>query len=196
MRHAALISRFVAPVACFVALVTLAACGGSSPDARYPAREDGCPVKLYPGPAGIPVDDLGNVSVQCPPDAAGRCERLLMNAVCRLGGDVAWGTADNALNASTLVGHAAHSKRATQGPRERGCAVQVYAGTPPIRTENIGPVTALCNEDDSQEVCERELQDQVCLLGGDVLWQVDGPTLVNTSNGRRQQMHGRAAHTK
>jgi hypothetical protein len=159
---------YVAPLACFVALVTVAACGGSSPDARYPAREDGCPVKQYPGPAGIPVDDLGNV----------------------------WGTADNALNASTLVGHAAHSRRATQGPRERGCAVQVYEGTPPIRTENVGPVTALCNEDDSRDACERELEDQVCLLGGDVLWQTDGPTLVNTSNGRRQQMHGRAAHTK
>ena len=182
-------------VACLMVLASLADCGGSAPDARYPARQDGCPVKRYGGPAGVPVDDLGSVSVQCPPDGAATCERQLMNAVCRLGGDVVWGMADNALTASTLVGHAAHSRRAAQGPRDRGCAVQVFEGAPPIRTENLGPVTALCNEDDAREACERELEDQVCLLGGDVLWQTDGPTLVNTGNGRRQQMHGRAAHT-
>jgi hypothetical protein len=63
-------------------------------------------------------------------------------------------------------------------------------------TENIGTVTALCNEDDSREVCTRELADQVCLLGGDVLWQVEGPAREDTANGTKQNMRGRAAHTK
>jgi hypothetical protein len=178
-----------------VALATVA-CGGSTPDARYPAREDGCPVKLYPGQSGIPVDDLGTVQVDCPPDGRGACERALENAVCRRGGDVVWGAGENALNAPTMVGHAAHSKRATQGPRERGCTVQVFPGSPVVPTENIGPVKALCSMDDSRDVCERELEDQACLLGADVLWQVDGPTPENTSNGTKQVMHGRAAHTK
>jgi len=179
-----------------VTAAVLAACGGAATDARYPGRDDGCPVKLYPGPAGIPVDDLGVVKVECPPDGAGKCERLLENAVCQRGGDVAWGTADNAINAPTLTAHAAHSKRATQGPRERGCPLQIYAIQLPMPAENIGPVTVLCNEDDARDVCQRALADQACLLGADILWQVDGPTPESTQNGPRLRMHGRAAHTK
>ncbi len=176
--------------------VALSACGGSAPDPRYPARDDGCAVRSYPGPASIPVDDLGLVTVECAPDARGSCERQLMNAVCRRGGDVVWGLGDNALNSATLVGHAAHSKRATQGPRERGCTVQVFSGAPPMRTENIGSVTALCAPDDSRDVCERELEDQACLLGADVVWQVEGPAPEDTPNGTKQRMRGRAAHTR
>jgi len=106
------------------------------------------------------------------------------------------GTADNAINAPTLVAHAAHSKRVTQGPRERGCALQIYTDSLPMRVENIGPVTSLCKEDDTRDACQRELADQACLLGADILWQVDGPTPESTQNGMRQRMHGRAAHTK
>ncbi len=173
---------------------SLAACGGGAPDARYPAREAGCPVKSMPGQPTIPVDDLGVVRVEC--KSGTPCERQLMDAVCARGGDTAWGMADNALSATVLSAHAAHSRRATQGPRERGCAVQVYDGDPPGKTENVGPVLALCPEDDSREACLRELEDQVCQLGGDILWQVDGPTVIDTQNGTRQRMRGRAAHSK
>jgi hypothetical protein len=177
-------------------LSTLVACGGSAPDARYPARATGCPVKSIPGAATMPVDDLGTVRVECRAGSA-TCERQLLDAVCARGGDVAWGLADNALTATVLVGHAAHTRKATQGPRERGCAVQVFTDSPPgAPPENIGPVIALCSEDDSREVCMRELEDQVCLQGGDLLWQVDGPTVIGTENGMRQRMRGRAAHSK
>ena len=104
--------------------------------------------------------------------------------------------ADNAIGATTLVAHAAHTRRVTQGPRERGCAVQVFTDKPPGSTENIGPVSALCTTEDSRDVCLRELSDQVCLLGGDILWQVDGPAPEDTQNGPRQRMRGRAAHSK
>jgi hypothetical protein len=175
--------------------VALCACAGSAPDpARYPAREPGCAVKAYPGDPRIPVDELGVVHVDC--DDPARCERKLLDEVCRRGGDVAWGTGGNALNAAKLDAHAAHSRRAAQGPRARGCEVQVFTDAPPMRTENVGPVTALCAETDTREACLRELQDQACLLGGDVLWQVDGPTPEATSNGTGQRMRGRAAHTK
>jgi hypothetical protein len=173
----------------------LFACGGGAPDVRYPAREDGCPVRSYPGSPTIPVDDLGPVRVECRA-GSGPCERQLLDAVCERGGDVAWGLGDNALTATVLVGHAAHSRRAVQSPRERGCAVRVIEGGVPEHTENVGPVTALCAEEDSADVCLRELEDQVCLLGGDVLWQVDGPRPEATSNGMRQRMDGRAAHSK
>jgi hypothetical protein len=143
----------------------------------------------------MPVDELGSVEIECS-STGGGCERQLMNAVCRRGGDVVWGTADNALTSAHLVAHAAHSKRATEEGRAAGCAVRVFAEAPPMPTENIGPVTALCAEDDSREACERVLEDQACRLGANVLWAVDGPTPEATSNGPRLRMHGRAAHTK
>jgi hypothetical protein len=178
-------SHLAAPV---VALLFACAGGGAS-DARYPSRERGCPVRMYPAEAKIPVDDLGPVAVDC---GGGSCERKLLDAVCERGGDVAWGMSDNALNAARLVAHAAHSRRATQGPREPGCAVQVFDDAPPMKTENIGPVTAWCDENDPRDVCLRVLEDQVCKLGGDVMWQVDGPS----REGNKQRMNGRAAHTK
>ena len=179
----------------FAAACLLAACGGGAPDVRYPAREAGCPVKSVPGQPTVPVDDLGTVRVECRA-GGGSCERQLLDAVCARGGDTAWGMADNALTATVLVGHAAHTRKANQGPRERGCTVQVFTDAPPTTTENIGPVTALCAEDDSREVCLRELEDQACLQGADIVWQLEGPTPEGTQNGIRQRMRGRAAHSK
>lgn len=181
----------LAPV---LALLGLAACAGGTRDARYPARERGCPVRVFPGAPSMPVDQLGEVTVPCMSNGGGSCERQLLDAVCAEGGDVVWGVGDNALTSSTLTGHAAHSRRAAQGPRERGCDVKVLADS--THTENIGPVAALCAPDDAPEACTRELLDQVCLLGGDAVWQVEGPTPIDTQNGPRQQLRGRAVHTK
>ena len=174
-----------------LALLAGAACGGSAPDARYPARPAGCPVKSFPAEPGASVDDLGVVAVDCVA-AGSACARSVLDAVCARGGDVAWGLGDNALSAVHVTAHAAHTKRVTQGPSARGCPVQVFTDAPSMRTENIGPVVAMCAQDDSKDVCVRELQDQTCLLGGDVVWQVEGPT----PDGNKQRMRGRAAHTK
>ena len=170
-------------------VLLVAACGGAG--ARYPVREPGCPVRTFAGESTIPVDDLGLATVDCAPGGKS-CERQLLDAVCALGGDVAWGVGENALGTMHLTAHAAHSRRAVQEPRERGCAVQFFADAPSTRTENIGPVRAFCAPDDSKETCLRELEDQVCLLGGDVLWQVDGPI----RDGDKQRMNGRAAHMR
>ena len=97
-----------------LALVLLG-CGGGSVDSRYPVRPAGCPVKSLPGSPTLPVDDLGAVRVECRAGGAS-CERQLLDAVCARGGDVAWGTADNALTATTLVAHAA---QATLNSRRR-----------------------------------------------------------------------------
>jgi len=177
--------------ALLIAVAGAVGCAASGGDARYPVREPGCPVRSFPEGPSMPVDELGPVIVDCA-TSGGACERQLLDAVCRRGGDVAWGLAGNALTSTHLSGHAAHSRRVTQGPQERGCPVQVFTGAPSGRTENIGPVTALCAEEDSREVCLRELQDQVCLLGGDVVWQLDGPS----REGNKQRMYGRAAHSK
>jgi hypothetical protein len=174
------------------ALVALLACGGgAAPDARYPGREVGCPVKSYPSEPPAPVDELGVVAIDCSAGGA-TCPRQLLDAVCARGGDVAWGLGDNSLTSAHLVAHAAHTRRATQGPRDRGCPVQVFTEAPTMRTENIGPVVALCDQDDTKDACLRELEDQTCQLGGDVLWQVEGPAV----EGNKQRMSGRAAHTR
>ena len=165
--------------------------GGTATDARYPARETGCPVKSYPSQPPAPVDELGVVAIDCTGNG-GTCGRQLLDAVCARGGDVAWGLGENALTTTHLVAHAAHTRRATQGPSERGCPVQVFPEAPTVKTENIGPVVAICDQDDTRDVCLRELEDQTCQMGGDVLWQVEGPS----PQGNKQRMTGRAAHTK
>jgi hypothetical protein len=172
------------------ASLVAAACS-HAPDARYPERNAGCPVKALPGEPPMPVDDLGSVTVECT-STGGACQRQLMDAVCKLGGDVLWGLGDNTVTSTHPVAHAAHTRRVTQGPRERGCAVQVFQDAPGGHTENIGPVEAICDQNDTEDVCLRELQDQVCLLGGDVLWQVEGPT----PSANKQRMRGRAAHAR
>jgi hypothetical protein len=170
-------------------------CGNGAPDpARYPARSAGCAIRTYPAEAPVAVDDLGVVSSTC--RAGENCERMLLDEACERGADVVWGFAENSLTATRLVAHAAHTARARQGARPRGCDVRVFADAPPMRTENVGPVTAFCAESDSREACLRELQDQVCTLGGDVLWQVEGPAQETSSNGPGQRMRGRAAHTR
>ncbi len=173
------------------ALLVSACSNAGSRDARYPSREPGCPVKSLPGEPTMPVDDLGSVTAECT-SAGGACQRQLLDEVCRRGGDVAWGLADNTLTSVRPVAHAAHTKRVTQGPHERGCAVRVFTDAPTMPTENIGPVTAICDQNDSDDVCLRELEDQVCLQGGDVLWQVEGPS----AEGNRRRMQGRGAHSK
>jgi hypothetical protein len=81
-------------------------------------------------------------------------------------------------------------------PQERGCHVTVFEGLPPFPTANVGNVVAWCLETDSRDTCVRELQDQVCLLGGNVLSQIEGPSPQATSDGTKLRMRGRAAHSK
>lgn len=78
--------------------------------------------------------------------------------------------------------------------RPAGCEVAVIRdGAPPYPTENIGPVSSSCSNLVSAEDCLRELQDQVCKLGGDVVWQVpDKPRAQD----ERISWSGRAAKRK
>ena len=57
--------------------------------------------------------------------------------------------------------------------RTEGCDVKVYPEAPPVVIDNIGPVTATCGLDVSDQDCLRTLQDQACKLGGDVAWGVE-----------------------
>lgn len=78
-------------------------------------------------------------------------------------------------------------------PLPEGCKVQVFKDAPRLETDNIGTVSASCGDTVSDEDCLRTLQDEVCKLGGDVVWGVpDKPTLENG----KKKYSARAAHSK
>lgn len=77
--------------------------------------------------------------------------------------------------------------------REPGCAVALYHGAPQGRTVNIGPVNATCDQDVSDDDCIRTLEDQVCKIGGDIVWGVDDKPRMDIG---KKKFNGRAAHTR
>ncbi len=77
--------------------------------------------------------------------------------------------------------------------RPEGCDVQVFQSAPTMPTENIGPVSAHCDDSTPKDDCMRTLKDQVCKLGGDVVWQVPGEPRHEDN---QWKLSGRAAHTK
>jgi hypothetical protein len=77
--------------------------------------------------------------------------------------------------------------------REPGCTVALYHGAPIGRTVNIGPVNASCDQDVSDTDCLRTLEDQVCKLGGDLVWGVDENPKLDLGH---KKFNGRAAHTR
>jgi hypothetical protein len=78
--------------------------------------------------------------------------------------------------------------------RPAGCDVIVSQVTPTMKTENIGPVSSSCDDQSptSKDDCLRELKDQVCKLGGDVVWGVD-PEPEHVDG--KWKYRGRAVHT-
>lgn len=78
--------------------------------------------------------------------------------------------------------------------RPDGCDVHVFQQSPPMQTDNIGPVSAHCDDHSfTKDDCLRTLKDQVCKLGGDVVWGV--PAAPDDTDGQ-WRYSGRAAHTK
>lgn len=77
-------------------------------------------------------------------------------------------------------------------PRPEGCEVRLFHESPDRPTTNIGPVRAHCGVDVADADCLRTLEDQVCKLGGDVVWGVaDRPQV----DGDKNYWEGRAAHS-
>ena len=79
-------------------------------------------------------------------------------------------------------------------PSAEGCAVAVFPEAPSTPTENIGPVSATCDDFVSDEVCLRTLKDEACKLGGDVVWGVPAASQP-VSGTTKKRFQGRAAHT-
>ena len=173
-----------------VALSIVACAASLAPDPRHPARPLGCGVKSFAETPSVPVDDLGVVEVDCAGQA--KCARKLLDEVCARGGDIVWGLGENTITSMKMKGHAAHTASANFGPRAKGCDVEVRADAPVVPVENIGPVSATCGEDTSDAECTRQLQDEACRLGADVVWGVGAPV----ARGSKKTMSGRAAHAR
>jgi hypothetical protein len=78
--------------------------------------------------------------------------------------------------------------------RPEGCEVDVFHDqAPTVPTDNIGTVRASCTEITSNEDCLRTLKDQVCKLGGDVVWGVEPAPVME---GGKKHLEGRAAKTR
>jgi len=58
--------------------------------------------------------------------------------------------------------------------RAAGCEVTVYRGAVPHGTKvtRLSEVVASCGKNDADSDCIRALQDEVCKLGGDVVYEV------------------------
>ncbi len=83
--------------------------------------------------------------------------------------------------------------RSAGSARPAGCDVQVFSDAPPMATDNIGPVNAICGEDVSRDDCVRTMKDAACRLGGDVVWGVARTPSLTLG---KQRFDGRAAHTR
>ena len=98
-----------------------------------------------------------------------------------------------ALALATSVGCGAPAAPGKYPPRAEGCDVTVYPESPTVQADNIGPVSATCGDDISNDDCLRTLKDEACKLGGDIVWGVaDTPAKVQG----KKKLAGRAAHTK
>jgi hypothetical protein len=69
----------------------------------------------------------------------------------------------------------------------------MFHDSPTLATENIGQVTARCTPDIADAACLRQLLDETCKLGGDVVWGVDDKPREELG---KHVFRGRAAHTK
>jgi hypothetical protein len=115
-------------------LPALVACGGpKAPDPRYPARPEGCDVKLFHEHPTMATDNLGPVMASCSPDVAdGGCVRQLEDETCKLGGDVVWGVPDKPTRdegKNLWFGRAAHTKSGG-GPASPSASGAAASGTP------------------------------------------------------------------
>jgi hypothetical protein len=96
----------------WVVVAVVVACGG--PPSKYPARPDGCAVQLFKDKPTMATENIGHVSAHCEDIVKeADCLRTFEDEVCKLGGDVVWGTGDVPVheeNQWKYAGRAAHTK--------------------------------------------------------------------------------------
>lgn len=97
-----------------LALAASACASEPAKPAKYPPRQPGCEVRVFPEEPTYQTDNIGPVQASCDesiPDS--ECERELKDQACKLGADTVWGVSDNPTKQAgkkKLFGRAAHKK--------------------------------------------------------------------------------------
>jgi hypothetical protein len=96
-------------------LVCCAACASEPKNpGKYPARQPGCEVRVFPEEPSYQTDNIGPVQASCDesiPD--NECLRELQDQACKLGADTVWGvnpTPSMQAGKKRFSGRAAHQK--------------------------------------------------------------------------------------
>jgi hypothetical protein len=74
--------------------------------------------------------------------------------------------------------------------QKAGCEVQTFEEGPTVKTDNIGTVTARCDDFVPDEECLRTLKDEACKLGADVVWGIGDKPRMDLG---KKVWNGRAA---
>jgi hypothetical protein len=99
------------------------------------------------------------------------------------------------LVAAVSCGGGAPKTDARYPPRPAGCDVQLFRGKiKSIPYDDIGRVDAICGNDIGLEECLKELKNQTCKLGGDLVYDV--PDEPEKPSPDKIRVTGRVAHTR
>ncbi len=80
-------------------------------------------------------------------------------------------------------------------PQPPGCDVKLFRGKVVSLTyDDIGRVVSICGIDISPESCLKELKNQTCKLGGDIVYDVPEEPLKPSPD--KIKFTGRVAHTR
>jgi hypothetical protein len=96
-------------------LFSILGCGAKTETpSKYPAREPGCEVRVFPEAPSYATDNIGPVNASCDETISDAdCLRTLKDQACKLGGDTVWGVNDPPTmkdGKKRLSGRAAHQK--------------------------------------------------------------------------------------
>jgi hypothetical protein len=154
-----------------VAALAIVACTTSrAPDPRYPPRVAGCAVIAFEKLPERHVNDLGRVSVDCADGVDSACTRKLMDAVCEVGGNVAWDLrTDDQGGGIRYAARAAH----TTSRSSDDCAVHVFAAEAPGPVDELTNVVVDCTSTEVE--CRHDFERTACMLGADVAWGLGDP---------------------
>lgn len=97
-----------------LAVTVLAACGSPRQTGKYPERQPGCEVQVFPENPSYQTDNIGPVQASCDESFSdAECMRTLKDEACKLGADTIWGVSDTPTRQAgkkKFFGRAAHQK--------------------------------------------------------------------------------------
>ncbi len=107
----------IPPATAVVALLSccaLACASEPKTPSKYPARQPGCEVQIFPEQPSYQTDNIGPVQASCDESISdAECLRELKDQACKLGADTIWGVNDTptmTANKKRFSGRAAHQK--------------------------------------------------------------------------------------